>query len=575
MMKCSCGQQDLYKVSLGLEAPDIVIENALLFNSITGEFLPDSCLWIKDGHIAYAGPPAEPRLAEHTLRINADSKVVIPGLIEAHTHVMSLVGLEEFTRFVIPSGTTTVVTETIELASIAGEKGFDYFIEALKIQPLRYFYTISPLCGLTPDQEVFAPPLEVYKKYLEDPFCLGLGEIYWANSLLDNEQGKRVRELATLTLACDKRVQGHTAGASGGKLQAYTALGATSCHEPITEEEVLSRLRLGYWVMIRQGAVRKELERVAGIFFKEIDKRRLVISTDSMAPEGFLTEGSLDAAVRHALELGIPPNLVYQSVTINAAEHFHLDHLIGSLCPGRAADLVIIPSQERYQPELVMCKGKIIFEDGEAKVAPQKAHWPDELFRTVIVTQDQIKLPPGRGKVRAMELVTRLVTREAVVDLDNPSDAEDVLALLALERTGKGESFSGYLKGFGLREGAFGSTMCWDSTDLIVIGRDQSSIQTVVGRLEEIQGGTVLAVGKQVLAEYPAPLCGIVTLDPMETARDRITKIERILRELGVKWENPFLTLLVMGTAAIPHIRITHKGYVRLRDRALLGIEPD
>ncbi len=567
--------EDLYKVSLGIEPPDMVIENALLFSSPTGEFLPGASIWIKGGRIAYAGSGEPANIGPETAVMDARSQVILPGLIEAHTHVMSLTGLEEFTRFVIPSGTTTVITETIELATISGQMGFDCFIEGMKGQPIRFYYTISPLCGLTPEQEVNAPHVEAYKRYLEDPMCLGLGEIYWANLLLQNEQGDRVRRLAALALSIGKRVQGHTAGASNKKLQAYTALGATSCHEPITEEEVISRLRLGYWVMIRQGAVRKELDQVAGVFGKDLDKRRLIISTDSMDPHNFLTEGSLDGAVRRALELGISPELVYQAVTINVAEHFRVDHLVGSLLPGRAADLVMIPSPEEYEPQLVMCGGEIIYEQGEAKVSPSKVRYPEEMFQTVKVSLDQIPLPAFSGRVRAVELVTRLVTKEAIVDLDDPSVAEDTLAVAAIERTGRGGAFAGYLKGFGLKEGAFGSTMCWDSTDLIVIGKDEASIKSVVQRINEMRGGTVLAKGERILAEYPAPVCGLLSIESMEKAAERIRKLEMELKALGVKWENPLLTLVTLGTAAIPHIRITHQGYVRLKDHALLGITPE
>lgn len=567
--------EDLYKVSLGIEPPDIVIDNAVLFNSVTGELLPDSSIWIKGGLIAYAGQAIEANVGPNTSVIDVDSQVVLPGLIEAHTHVMSLVGLEEFTRFVIPSGTTTVITETIELATICGEKGFDCFIQGMRAQPIRFYYTISPLCGLTPDQEINAPSLEKYKRYLEDPLCLGLGEIYWANLLLQNEQGERVRQLAALTLSCGKRVQGHTAGASIKKLQAYTALGASSCHEPITEEEVLSRLRLGYWVMIRQGAVRKELDQVAGVFKRDVDKRRLIISTDSMDPHNFLNEGSLDGAVRRALALGIRPELVYQSVTINVAEHFKLDHFVGSLLPGRAADLVIIPSVKEYEPQLIMCGGEVIYQEGNSRVLPAKVEYPEEMFQTVMVSPQQIKLPSFRGRVRAIELITRLVTREIIIDLDDPQVAHDTLAILAIERTGRGGAFAGYLKRFGLREGAFGSTMCWDTTDLIVVGKDETSITSVVQRLQEMNGGAVLAKGQKIIAEYPAPLCGLLSVESMEKAADRIKDLENKLQGLGVEWENPLLTLVTLGTAAIPHMRITHQGYVRLKDRALLGINPD
>ena len=287
---------------------------------------------------------------EGTQVIDAEGRVLLPGLIDGHTHIISRTNIEEFIRYVIPGGTTTVITETIELATIAGKDGIDYFVKGLEGQPIRFFYTIPPLCGLTSVEEIQAPANRELLPLLQDPRCLGVGEIYWGNLFLEGYQGERVRELASMALDLGKRVEGHSAGATGGKLQAYFGFGISSCHEPITEEEVIERLRLGCWVMIREGAIRKELDGVKGIFSRKLDFRRLILSTDGMDPQGFLEEGYLDAALKTALKMGVPPEIVYQMVTLNVAEHFRIDHLVGSLSPGKMADLVIIPSPASMLP---------------------------------------------------------------------------------------------------------------------------------------------------------------------------------------------------------------------------------
>jgi len=98
-------------------------------------------------------------------------------------------------------------------------------------------------------------------------------------------------------------------------------------------------------------------------------------------------------------------------------------------------------------------------------------------------------------------------------------------------------------------------------------------MKTAIGRLKEIGGGGVYAIGDEVVAEFPAPLCGIVSLKPMERVREEVKKLEDSLRENGVKWEKPALTIDTLGTPAIPQLRITHNGYVRLRDREILTVE--
>ncbi|HSB07447.1 MAG TPA: adenine deaminase C-terminal domain-containing protein, partial [Thermodesulfobacteriota bacterium] len=461
----------------------------------------------------------------------------------------------------------------IELATIAGKEGIEYFVKGLEGQPIRFFYVLPSLCGLTAVEEIKAPSNEELLPLLKDPNCLGVGEIYWGNLFLEGYQGERVRELASMALDLGKRVEGHSAGATERKLQAYFGFGISSCHEPITEEEVIERLRVGCWVMIREGAIRKELDAIKGIFDQKIDFRRLILSTDGMDPQGFLEEGYLDAALRRALKIGVPPEIAYQMVTLNVAEHFRLDHLVGSLSPGKMADIVIIPSLEEYSPQLVMCEGRIIFREGSATVEPRKVFFPDEMFHTVTLQDQPFPSIPSKGKVRVMELVSRLVTKERIVDLEDPEASTDVIPILALNRVGEKGSFVGFLKGLGLQKGALGSTMAWDTTDLMVAGCDAISMKTVIERLQEIGGGAVYAIGKEVIAEFPASLCGVISLKPMTVMREEMKQIENALRKNGVLWERPVLTLDTLGSSAIPQLRITHRGYVRLKDRAILPLE--
>jgi adenine deaminase len=560
------------EIALGNIAPDTVIINGTLFNAFTREFIKKRSIWIKDGMITYVGPDQDFPKEDQTAVIDADGMVLLPGLIEGHTHLIRS-GIEEYVKHVIPSGVTTVVMETIDLGLILGKKGIDYSVKGLQGQPMRFYYTVPPLCGLTLSEEINAPANEELLPFLKDPNCLGVGEIFWGNIFLEGRQGERVRELVSLALRLGKRVEGHTAGATEKKLQAYTYFGPSSDHEPITEDEVMERLRLGYWVMVREGSVRKELSGIRGVFDKKIDFRRLALATDGVDPQTFMEEGYLDASLKTLLKLGVPPELAYQMVTINVAEHFRLEHLIGSLSPGKVADVLIIPSADDFLPQLVMCDGKIIYRDGKSLVEPKKVFFPDEMFDTVKIEDDTVCPIPKRGKARAIELVTGLVTRERIIDLQNVEESKDTAMLLALNRVeGKG-SFMGLLKGFGLQRGAYGTTMSWDTVDMFVVGCDTRSMVTVIRRLKEIGGGGVYAMGDEVVSEFSAPLCGFYSLKPMEILKTEVKELEESLKKNGVKWEKPMLTIDTLGTPAIPHLRITHHGYVRLRDRVVLPVE--
>jgi len=562
----------LSDVALGNIAADTVITHGTLFNVFTREFIPEQSVWIKNGRIAYVGPDHDPSRTEKTDVIDAHGMVLLPGLIDGHTHLASTKSTaDEFVKHVIPGGTTTVVTETMDLAFIAGEDGVKHWVKSFENQPIRIYYTVPVLCGLTPSEEMNALSAEELLSYLKDPHCLGLGEIYWSNLFLPGPRGDRIFDLASAALNLGKRIEGHTAGASGRKLQAYSCLGVSSCHEPITVSEILERIRLGYWTMIREGSVRRELEGVREVFTRNIDFRRVILCTDSVDAVDILERGYLDDSLRKMLRLGVRPEVAYQMVTINAAEHFRLDDQIGSLVPGRMADIVLIPSPGEFSPQLVLCDGKVIYKDGKILAQPRRVPFPDNLLDTVKALPFTLPSLPSKGKVRAIELVSNLVTKETILDLDDSGAAKDLLMILALNRLGKEGSFLGFIKGFGLNEGALGSTLNWDTGDMVVIGCDPLSMTTVVERLKKIRGGYVYAISKDVVAELATPVCGFLSYEPMEILRDSMKKLERVLQENGVKWEKPLTTLDTLTTPAIPHIRITHSGYVRLRDRAVLS----
>ncbi len=575
------------RCALGEVEPDLILEDAVVFNSLTAEFIPDQCVWIKSGLVARVSSVTTGAAA--TMDING--MVVLPGLLDTHTHVWGQVGVDEFVRHVLPTGVTTVLAETDELPRIAGRAGFDWVIAQYRRQPLRFFHTIAPFAGLTEEEEDVAPSPEDLAQLLADPRCLGIGEMYWNNLLLPGPQGERVRMMIARAMAVGKRAEGHTAGARDDRLQAYVALGPSSCHEAITEEQVRDRLRLGLWTMVRQGGVRKELDAVAGAFSGDHDLRRLVLVTDGQYPRGFLEEGYLDAAVRAALALGAPPSRVYQAVTINPAEHCGFAGMLGSLTPGAYADVVVIPSADNYTPQAVLCEGRVLFEGGSeggseggrVLVEPAPVSYPPALLRTVQPPADWEaggerlwSWPEGRP-LRAMDVVSRLVTKETVITPEGRRGpvglGDDVAALVAVDRVRGRGSFWGAIRGFGLTQGACGSTMCWDTGDLLVVGCDRESLRTVVDRLSETGGGVVYAVGSHVVAELVTAVCGLVSTGSMEAVAREIAELEQALVGAGIPWEAPLLTLSTLSTAAIPFFRVSHRGYVRISDRVLLSLE--
>ncbi len=569
--------EGLIRAALGWEPPDTVVANATVFDSVSGEFLPEHALWLKDGRIARVTAAAEPAPAGAEI-LDASGLTLVPGLIDGHAHLIRLF-VPEFVRALLPTGVTSVVIEAMEYGATGGLAGIRPFIEALRGQPLRLFYTAPALCGLTEEEEPAPLQPQELDELLADPLCLGLGEVYWSNALLPGPQGVRVRELIARTLSAGKVVEGHTAGAKGARLDAYTALGVSSCHEPISVEEALEVYRRGLLVMIRHGGIRRDLERLRPLFDMPLDFRRFALVTDGMDPERLTTRGYLDQVVREALDLGIAPHIVYRMASTNVAEHFRLEGRLGHLAPGRSADLVAISAPGEFRPVFVMVGGRLVFDRDEVLARPRPTPVAPAFVQTLGVDPERAlhlagppPSPPAAGSVRAIEHVTNLVTREIVVT-HREARARELVPVLALERTRGEQAFWGFLAGFGLREGAYATTTTWDTPDLVVVGRDEPSVRTALGRLVENGGGGVFARGDDVVAESRAPICAVASLDTAERVRADLRELADALAKAGVPWEDPLLAVDTLTTPAIPHLRITHRGYVRLKDRSLLPVE--
>lgn len=576
----------LWRVALRQEPPDTVISNARVFDAVGGGFVAERSVWIKDGRIARVAPSTE-AAAPGGEEIDAAGLTLVPGLIDGHTHAVRLF-VPEFVRALLPTGVTGAVIETMEYGATEGIAGVRLFVDALRDQPLRFYYTAPALCALTEDVESSPLTRDELDELLADPMCLGLGEVYWSNALLPNAQGRRIRAMMAQTLAAGKVVEGHTAGAKGARLDAYVALGVSSCHEPVSVEEALEVYSRGLFVMLRHGSIRRDLETLRPLFDLPLDFHRFALVTDSVDPLQLASWGYLDQVVREALALGIPPHVVYRMASTNVAEHFRLEGWVGHLAPGRWADLVAVPSPEEFAPTFVMVGGRTVAEKARVHVAARPVVVPTSLLTTVRVDAaralESAGPPPALpavGRVRVIEYVTNLVTRETVFEAPEAPEAseateateEDLVPVLAIQRTGGERSFWGLLKGLGLGEGAYATTLTWDSSDLLVVGRDRRAALTALRRVVELGGGGVYAVGEDVVAEAASPVCGIASLEPAERVRADLSALVAALRGAGVAWEDPLLAIDTLTTPAIPHLRITHRGYVRLRDRALLPLE--
>jgi adenine deaminase len=565
----------LMKVALGQEKADLAVVNARLANVYTGEVIDDCAVSIKGQWIAYVGRNPGDTIGPKTEVIDAGSQTVIPGLIDGHTHMAWLCKADEFLKYAAKGGTTTIVTETLEVFLVAGYAGLVDLLESFKIQPIKIWATAPTTISISKAARGISK--ETLQKLLERDDIVGLGESYWQAVLQEPDW---LLALFEQTQRAGKTLEGHSAGASEKKLAAYIANGISSCHEPINADQVLERLRLGLHVMVREGAVRKDLEEIAKIKDHGIDLRRLILVSDGISPADLMANGYMEALVQKAIDYGFEPINAIQMATLNVAEHFSLDHLIGGIAPGRLADFVIIPDIATIAAQVVVSNGRVIAQNGNLLAAPRSHSFSADSLNSVKLPRQltpsdfYIRAPENveNIKVRVMNMVTDLVTAEIEerlpvrdgqigVDLN-----QDIVKIAAIDRTHTpGRLFAGLIKGFGLKAGAFACSAAWDTSDIVVVGADDSDMAAVVNRIHEMQGGAVVCKAGKILAEIALPVFGVISDLPLQSLAQRLAEVNTAARDLGVPFPTPVLSLITLTGAAIPYLRICEEGLVNLK----------
>jgi adenine deaminase len=579
--------RSLAKVALGEAEADMAIVNGDVLNVYTGEVLAGDTVLIKGDRIAYVGRNAGRSIGPSTMVIDATGKVLIPGLIDGHSHADTTYLPSELARYALKGGTTTVITEMCGIVFPLGYRGIIQFLKAVAHQPLKFLATVPPMVTLSPAAEEHALTVAELRRLLRRRDIIGLGEPYWAQVVAGSQ---RVNDLIVETLNSGKSVDGHTSGASNAKLQAYIAAGISSCHEPITAEEVRERLRLGLFVLIREGEIRRELEAVAELNNLDLDLNRLAIATDGIGPWQLTADGYMEFVVQKAIDLGFEPVTAIKMATINPAQHFGLDGLIGGIAPGKYADIVVIPDLRTIRAEYVISNGQLVARDGELLVEPPRFSYPRWTHESVRFARDftaddfAVPVSPGRGqvRVRVIEYVTSLVTREALVDFVVSGGrlridaAADLLKAAVIDRTHvPGKTFTGFIRGLKMERGAVASSAVWDMGGLVVAGASETDMAQAVNRVRQLRGGVVVCAGGGVLAEVALPVAGLVSEQPVEAVARELDAVQRAAADLGFPYPDARTTLAVLTTPAIPFLRMCEDGLFSINQNDFVSLIVD
>ncbi|KUK52098.1 MAG: Adenine deaminase, partial [Desulfotomaculum sp. 46_296] len=352
----------LISVARGTGDADLYLEGGNLVNVLSGEIYPANvAVW--NGKIAYVGLSRK-MVGLNTRVIDAGGCYLCPGLIEAHFHPWFVYNPVSIMGVALASGITTMLCDSLIFYINLGAERFLKMLKALENYPLRLFWTarIAPQSPYPEETEFFS--LENLKKVFFDPHVLKVGEITRWPALIQGDSN--LVEKINLAKQAGLGIDGHTAGSTYELLNAVAAAGVRSCHESITAEEIANRVRLGLWAMLRYSSLRPDLPELINVITEmNLSTHRMMLSTDCSTPSFIAREGFLDKALQIAVSKGLNPVTALQMTTLNPATYLGLDDELGSIAPGRWADLLLVEDLENFSPRLVFSRGKLVAVDGK------------------------------------------------------------------------------------------------------------------------------------------------------------------------------------------------------------------
>jgi len=574
--------QTLNAVAIGDKAADLVLENCSLVNVYTGEILPETQVAISKDRIAYVGEDASHTKGKKTVVINLEKKFITPGFADSHIHIDQFFSPAEFVKKSLLCGVTSLFADSVDIVSTCGFSGFKEFIKMTSGLPARFFHVVP---GGTPVDRKFShvkslSPTEE-KSALRMPGVLGLGEVFsWTK--VTKRDSKTMKTLSTM-LENNCVINGHTAGMSGKKLNAYVSSGILSCHEPINFEQVIERLRLGMWIMIREGSIRRDIKDIIPLVLaNKTNKDRLMFCSDGLDPIDITKFGHIDHCIREAVKLGLNLTDAISMASKNCFDYYNMGMDLGGIAPGKLADILVFDDLMKLKPKKIFVGGMLVLSNGTIVSKIKKHPVPKWMTKTVKLNKFMednfsIKSHSDLVDVNVIDMKTEIITKKGHETLsvkdENviPSYDKDVWKVAAFDRTfGSTKHAVGFLKNFGPRIGAFASTWSFHENNMIVIGSNEKDMAIAANSLLRTQGGMIVVYKGKILSSMPLQMAGIMSTDSFEKTSKNFSDINNMLLDSGCKFKKPHLIPLFLPFLALPEIRILHQGIIDVKSRSFL-----
>ncbi len=577
--KFSSVLSEINSVAIGDNPADLILQNCSLINVYTNEIQGKTQISIKNDRIAFVGDDASHTRGPKTKILDVKNKFVCPSFVDPHIHIDHFLTPAEFVKKSLLCGVTSLFPDSIDIVSVCGYRGFKEFLRQTQNLPMRFFHTIPG--GLPVDRKFShgrTLSLKEEKQAIDSKSAIGLGEVFsWIK--VTKRDAKTIKSIKQMhENHCI--INGHTAGASGKKLNSYVASGIFSCHEPINFDQVLERLRLGMWIMVREGSIRRDLKEIIPLVLSHgTYKNRLMFCSDGLDPSDLYNIGHIDHCVRESIKLGMNPIDAISMASKNCFDYYKMGNEFGGIGPGKIADILILDDYKKIKINKVILGGRIVVSNGKILQKIHSTKLPSWIAKTVKLPKltDKnfyIKTKNYTETVNVISMKTEIVTKKTTANLDVKnlnvisSYDKDIWKVAAMDRTfGSKTHTIGFLENFGADIGAFASTWSFHENDMIVIGSNEKDMADAANKLTNSQGGIIVIKDGKTLASLPFQMAGIISTDPIKQVTNNFLKINHVLQDAGCKFKKPHLIPLFLPFLALPDIRILYNGLVDVKTR--------
>ncbi|MDP0493689.1 MAG: adenine deaminase C-terminal domain-containing protein [Fusobacterium sp. JB021] len=568
--------KELVRAGRGVYPADLVISKGTLVNVMSSEIYPADIAIYKDTIVAIGD--VRDYIGDNTKIIDASGKYITPGLIDGHIHSeCSKLSITSYAKAVVPCGTTSMISGLDEYISVSGLEGLKEIFEEIKKSPLKVFWGAPHQTPYTIPQSTISYNFtkEVHEEVQKWPECFGIWE-----TVREFIQEEDENTLGAIAAASKNRlpVFGCAPMARGKELNGYLCGGVRLDHESYDHKEVVEKMRNGMHMLIRESSVTHFLkENIKAV--TEVNRafaRRVSFCTDDVTATDVLEKGHLDNIVKLSIKEGVDPITAIQMATINSAEAYRIDHLIGSVSPGRIADILLVDNLEEFKVDTVIVNGKIVAKNKKLTYelkAPKRSKLLTSKLKCKKVSKEdfeyKVKQKKGKVKVLSMNVIGPFVRkrRDVLLEVENniikPDIENDVLMVSVLERFGKnGNKSLAFCSGWKLKKGAMASSAAPDDNNIVVLGADASDMAVAVNYLIDNGGGQVVVCDGKIIEFLPLPVGGICS----DAEPEEIARIEKLLskaaNDLGCKLPEPLMYMFFLPITAIPDYAITDVGPV-------------